>query len=143
MASLSSSCLAAAQEAESGAWLDLLEQHISSSSSSASSGGADGVLLPAVAPPGLKQGHFGAWRLPEEHRPTGGGKTWRRGHAGAGVVPRARATMKMRMVRAACPDAEKGMYCHSQHAIECIPLAGRGLRAQHAQAKGSLQGGGI
>lgn len=71
MASLSSSCLAAAQAAESGDWLDLLEQHMSSSSSSDGSSG--GVLLPAVAPPGLKQGYFGAWRLPEGQRPTGRG----------------------------------------------------------------------
>jgi hypothetical protein len=72
MASLSSSCLAAAKEAESGAWLDMLEQHISSSSSSSGGRGRDdSVLLPAVAPPGLKQGHFGVWRLPEGQRPTG------------------------------------------------------------------------
>jgi hypothetical protein len=78
MASLSSSCLAAAQQAESGDWLDLLEHHMAASSSSSSSGAAaaagsvGGCALPAVCPPGMRQGLFGAWRLPEQQRPTGG-----------------------------------------------------------------------
>jgi hypothetical protein len=82
MASLSSSCLAAAQAAESGDWLELLEQHMAASSSSSSgvaaaAAGGDVCALPAVCPPGIRQGHFGAWRLPEAQRRTGGARVCR------------------------------------------------------------------
>jgi hypothetical protein len=74
MASMSSSCLAAAQQAESGAWLALLEQHMqhnTSSSGAQAASGHGGCWLPAVAPPGLKRGMFGAWALPQGQQPTG------------------------------------------------------------------------
>ncbi|WIA30222.1 hypothetical protein OEZ86_000313 [Tetradesmus obliquus] len=64
MASLSSSCMAAAAAASSGGWLALLEQHLGAG------GGADSGLLPAVAPPGLSRGMFGAWNMPEDLRPS-------------------------------------------------------------------------
>lgn len=65
MASMSSSCLAAAAAASSGDWLAVLEQHLAAGS------GADSGLLPAVTPPGMSHGMFGAWNMPEDLRPTG------------------------------------------------------------------------
>jgi hypothetical protein len=32
---------------------------------------ADSGLLPAVAPPGMSRGMFGAWNMPDDLRPTG------------------------------------------------------------------------